>query len=107
MEPARSWWPQVGCTILQTTAAAANATLSKVPAARKKIHESGGIPALVNLLSRGSAEARSHAATSVGLLAESPRLAYEVFPGAQKSNPTLNLNPTSKPYPYHPPPLLL
>lgn len=78
MEPARSWWPQVGCTILQTTAAAASATLCKLPAARKKVHDNGGVPALVNLLTRGSAEAQSHAAVSVGLLAESARLAFEV-----------------------------
>ena len=57
------------------------ASARQVPSARKKIHDNGGIPALVNLLIRGSAEAQSHAAVSVGLLAESARLAYEVcFP---------------------------
>lgn len=77
MEPARSWWPQLGCTNLQTVAAAAVATITKVHSARRKVVECGGIPALVQLLIKGSAEAQSHAARSIGILAENRNFAYE------------------------------
>lgn len=77
MEPARSWWPQIGCTNLQTTAAAAAATIARVHSARRKICEQGGIPALVQLLVKGTSEAQSHAAKIVGLLAENRNFAYE------------------------------
>lgn len=78
-EPARSWWPQIGCTPLQTIAAAALATIARVHSARKKITELGGIPALVQLIVKGTAEAQGHAARSLGLLAENRNFAYEVF----------------------------
>lgn len=84
-EPARSWWPQIGCTPLQTIAAAALATIARVHSARKKICELSGIPALVQLITKGTAEAQGHAARSLGLLAENRNLAYEVcMPGGRK-----------------------
>ena len=78
VEPARSWWPQIGCTPLQTIAAAAVATIARVHSARRKICELGGIPALVQLIVKGTAEAQGHAARSLGLLAENRNYAYEV-----------------------------
>ena len=79
MEPARSWWPSIGCTSLQTIAIAAVATLARVHSARRKIYELGGISALVQLLIKGTAEAQGHAARSLALLAENKNFAYEVI----------------------------
>ena len=93
MEPARSWWPQIGCTNLQTTAVAAVATITRVHSARRKVCEFGGIPALVQLLIKGTAEAQGHAARSLGLLAENRNFAYEVtFEHADTVHPS---NPKS------------
>lgn len=77
-EPARSWLPTFGCSDVQTTAAAALASMAKVSGARMKISTARGIPALVHILNTGSQEAQSHAATALGILAQDPSLSFQV-----------------------------
>ena len=78
LSPAKSWLPSFGCTDVQTTAAAAVASITRVPGARPKVAASGAVPPLVRLLESGSAEAQGHAAKALGSLAEDASVGFQV-----------------------------
>ena len=77
-EPSRSWLPTFGCSDVQTTAAAALSSMAGIQLARSKIGLAGGITALVNILTSGSAEAQSNAAKAVERLAVDSSLSFQV-----------------------------